>query len=143
MRCQSPIYSLLHQEIKACAEHLLEMGSRPDLTMSQDVQHILARLNELQDFAGKVHEEERYLPLKELKQYLENTMVCFEDMHHKLYSMRLSEMLGILCSRTYESVSFEPKVVHSVLSHFFRHFQEQAKPGHSLFYKLNKIKKLH
>lgn len=142
MSNRSPIYNLLHQEIKACAVHLLEMSQKKELSAEKDSQHILARLNELHHFASKVHSDERYHPLSELKKYLENTMVRYQDEQNQCLSMRLSEAVSLLGIPAQAGIKFKPEIARSLMEHFFHHFREHSKPGFPLFRKLVEIKKI-
>ncbi len=142
MSNRSPIYDLLHQEIKACAGHLLEMSQKKELSVEEDSEHILERLNELHHFASKVRSDERYHPLSELKKYLENTMIRFQDEQNRLLSMRLSEAVSLLGIPTQTEIKFKPEIVRSLMDYFFRHFRENSKPGRPLFRKLVEIKKI-
>jgi replicative superfamily II helicase len=138
----SPIYDLLHQEIKACADHLLEISQKKDLSAEKDSEHILERLNELHHFASKVRSDGRYHPLNELKKYLENTMIRYQDEQNRLLSMRLSEAVSLLGIPTQTEMKFKSEIVRSLKDHFFCHFRENSKPGHPLFRKLVEIKKI-
>ena len=40
-------YNLLHQEIKACAEHVFEISSKKDANINNDYLHVVARLHDL------------------------------------------------------------------------------------------------
>ena len=142
MRNYPPIYNLLHQEIKACADHLLEMSQKPEFCADQDGTHVLGRLNDLHQFANKIRSDEHYMPLSELKAYLENTMLCFEDDQNQLHSMRLSEAISLLGFPEQTDIPFKPSIVKSLLQHFVSHFLENVKPGRPLFRRLHDIKKI-
>jgi hypothetical protein len=142
MSNHSPIYNLLHQEIKACADQLLEMSQKKELSIEKDSEPILQRLNELHHFASKVRSDERYHPLNELKKYLENTMIRYQDEQNRLLCMRLSEAVSLLGIPTQTEIKFKSEIVHSLMDHFFRHFRENSKPGRLLFRKLVEIKKI-
>jgi hypothetical protein len=142
MSNRSPIYNLLHQEIKACADHLLEMSQKQGFSSEKDGEHILGRLNELHQFASKVRVDERYHPLSELKHYLENTMLRYQDEQNRFLSMRLSEAISLLGIPTQTDVKFKPSIVHSLMNHFLNHFLEDVKPGRPLFRKLIEIKRI-
>lgn len=134
MRNPSPIYNLLHQEIKACAEHLLEQGQ----IKTPDSASILQRLNELLEFAGKVRPDEHYHPLRELKVYLENTTLNYEDGRNNFMTIRLSEVVALLGKKT----EFKYPAASCLTKYFLDHFLKVAKPGGSLFQKLTEIKKI-
>ena len=142
MSNRSPIYNLLHQEIKTCANHLLEASQREELSSEKDSEQILDRLNELHQFASKIRSGECYHPLYMLKQYLENTMLRYQDEQNRSLSMRLSEAISLLAIPTQTDVKFKPAIVRSLLNHFLTHFRENAKPGRPLFRKLVEIKKI-
>ncbi len=142
MNNRSPIYDLLHQEIKTCADQLLEVSQNKQPPSEKDSEHILERLSELHHFASKVRSDERYHPLNELKKYLENTMICYHDEQNRLFSMRLSEAVSLLMIRTQTQVKFKPNIIRSLMDHFLRHFRENSKPGSPLFRKLVGIKKI-
>jgi hypothetical protein len=142
MSNHSPIYNLLHQEIKACADHLLEMSQKKELSAEKDSGHILERLNELHQFASKVRSDERYHPLSELKKYLENTMLRYHDQQNRFLSMRLSEAISLLAIPSQTEIKFKPEIVRSLLDHLLNHFRENSKPGRPLFRKLVEIKKI-
>jgi hypothetical protein len=142
MSNRSPIYTLLHQEIKACADHLLEMSQSQEFSSEKDGEHILGRLNELHQFALKVRSDEHYHPLSELKHYLENTMLCYQDEQNQFLSMRLSEAISLLGVPTQTDVKFKSSIVSSLMNHFLSHFLEEAKPGRPLFRKLTEIKRI-
>ena len=136
---------MLHQEIKACADHLLEMSQKQEFSAEKEGEHVLGRLNELHQFATKIREDTRYHPLRELKHYLENTMVRYMDEQKSLHSMRLSEAISLLgiSSQTPTAVSkFKPVIVRSLLDHVLCLFLKEVKPGRPLFRKLIEIKKL-
>jgi hypothetical protein len=142
MSNRSPIYNLIHQEIKACADHLLEISQKQNPLSEEDSNDILAQLNELHQFASKVHPGEQYHPLSALKQYLESTMVCYQDDQNRLFSMRLSEAISLLGMPEQTDVKFKPVIIRSLLNHFLSHFRENVKPGRPLFRKLVEIKKI-
>ena len=142
MKNHSPIYNLFHQEIKACAEHLLEMSQNKELSLEKDAGHVLSRLLELHQFASKVRADEHYHPLSELKHYLENTMLRYQDELSRLQSMRLSEAISLLGVPSPADIKFKPAIVRSLTHYFVRHFLEESKPGRPLFRKLSEIKKL-
>ncbi|MGC1878363.1 MAG: hypothetical protein WA347_04250 [Rhabdochlamydiaceae bacterium] len=142
MSNRSPIYDMLHQEIKACADQLLEMSQKQEFSPEKDAEHVLERLNELHKFASKVRSDERYHPLSELKHYLENTMLRYQDEQNQLLSMRLSEAISLLGIPTQTEVKFKPSIVRSLMNHFLSHFREDAKPGRPLFRKLLEIKRI-
>lgn len=142
MKIQSPIYNLFHQEIKACVEHLLEMSQRPDPLKEQDGEQICGRLNELHQFSLKVRSEEHYYPLRELKDYLENTMLGYQDDRKQLQTIRLSEAISLLTTPPEPPIKFLPSMVRSLTRHLIRHVLEEAKPGRPLFRKLNDIKRV-
>ncbi len=142
MKNRSPIYNLLHQEIKACAEHLLEMSQDKELSLEKGAEHILNRLLELHQFASKVRADEHYHPLSELKHYLENTMLRYQDDQNRLQTMRLSEAISLLGIPSPSDIKFKPSIVRSLTSYFVRHFLEESKPGRPLFRKLSEIRKI-
>lgn len=142
MNNRSPIYNLLHQEIKACADHLLEISQRQELLSEKDLEQVLDRLNELHQFASKVLSDKRYHPLSALKNYLENTMLRYQDEQNRSFSMRLSEAISLLGIPSQTDVKFKPVIVRSLLNHFLTHFRENVKPGRPLFRKLVEIKKI-
>lgn len=142
MKNRSPVYNLLHQEIKACADHLLEMSQNREFSAEKDAEHVLGRLAELHQFAMKVRPDEHYNPLSELKEYLENTMLKYQDEQNRFLTMRLSEAVSLLGLPSQTDVKFKPSIVTSLTKHFVRHFQEDVKPGRPLFRKLVEIKKI-
>jgi hypothetical protein len=142
MSNRSPIYNLLHQEIKTCADQLLEISKKKELSEETDSEHILERLKELHHFASKVRSDKCYYPLSELKKYLENTMIRYQDEHNRPFCMRLSETIFLLRIPMQTEVKFKPKIVRSLRDNFFRHFRENSKPGCPLFRKLVEIKKI-
>jgi hypothetical protein len=139
---RSPIYNLLHQEIKACADHLLQMSQRQELSLEKDSVQILAKLHELHRFASKVRSEQPYHPLSALKQHLESTMLSYKDEQNRLLSIRLSEVIFLLGVPAQSEMNFKPTIVRSLLYHFLNHFRESVKPGRPLFRKLAEIKKI-
>jgi len=139
MHVHFPIYNLFHQEIKACAEHLLEISGHNTQGLEEHSCHVFSRLSELHQFANKVLPEEHYYPLRELKFYLENTMLSYEDVFKQLQTIRLSEAIFLLKS---SESNFEPKILRSLTDRFLCHFCEESKPGKNLFKKLTALKKL-
>jgi hypothetical protein len=133
---------MLHQEIKSCADHLLEIGQKQELSIEKEGEHILERLNELRDFAQKMRSEEHYHPLSELKQYLESTMLGYQDDQKCHLTMRLSEVICLLGTPPEPGVQFKPSIVRSLMKHLVQHFLKEAQPGRPLFQKLQEIKKL-
>lgn len=142
MRYQSPIYNLIHQQIKACAERLLEVGQTQEICVKQGSSQILDRMSELHQFASKVRANEHYSALYALKHYLENTMLLYKDAENRAQTMRLSEVLSLLGSPSQTEQEFQPAIVGSLTDHFIRHFLEEMKPGRSLFKNLTDIKKI-
>lgn len=140
MKNNSPIYNLLHQEIKTCADELLEIGKKENFSSENDGEHILGRLNELHQFSMKMRSEEHYHPLSELKSYLESTMLRYQDDQKQLLTMRLSEAISLLGMPPEPGIKFKPSIVRSLMNHLVRHFLEEVKPGRPLFRKLNEIK---
>ncbi len=142
MNNRSPIYSLFHQEIKACVERLLEICHNKSSSEENDAKHILDRLQDLSQFASKVRSNEHYLALYTLKHYLENTMLLYLDEQKKPQSMRLSEALSLLRASSQEEIQFQPVIVNSLTEHLIRHILEETQPGRPLFKNLNELKKL-
>lgn len=142
MNNRSPIYSLLHQEIKACADHLLEMSQNQEFSREKDSEHILGRLIELHQFASKIRSDDHYHPLSELKHYLENTMLRYQDEQNRLLSMRLSEAISLLGIPTQTDIKFKHSIASSLMNHFLDHFFKDVKPGGPLFRKLTEIKRI-
>jgi hypothetical protein len=142
MKNRSPVYNLIHQEMRACAVHLLEMGQDEEFSQEKHAIHVLSRLAELHQFASRVRPDEHYHPLSELKEYLENTMLKYHDEQNKYLSMRLSEVVSLLGLPPETDIKFKPSIVDSLTKYFIRHFQEEIKPGRALFKKLIEIKKI-
>jgi hypothetical protein len=142
MKNHSPIYNMLHQEIKACADHLIEMSQCKEISLEKDVEQVLGRFLELHEFSCRVRADVHYHPLSELKHYLENTMLCYQDDQNHLQSMRLSEAISLLGLPSQTEIKFKSSIVRSLTNYFLRHFLEEAKPGRPLFRKLTEIKKL-
>jgi hypothetical protein len=140
MKNCSPIYHLLHREMKACAGDLLKMSQNKELCHDQDPEPILDRLVQLHQFASKVRADKHYRPLSELKSYLENTMLGYQDEYNRMQSMRLSETIFLLTIPSTSEMKFKPCIVHSLKSYFVRHFLENSQPGWPLFRKLREIK---
>jgi len=140
MSNRSPIYNMLHQEIKTSADHLLELSLKKE--SPQDKEQILGRFNELYQFASKVRRDEHYHPLEEFKNYLENTMLGYKDDRQRALTMRLSEAVCLLGIPEESDVKFKPSIVRSLTNQFLKHFFEDAKPGRPLFRKLTEIKKI-
>lgn len=140
MSNRSPIYSLLHQEIKTCADHLMELGQKDGFYPENDKLRILSRLNELLRFASKFRPDEHYHPLSELKEYLENTMLSYHDDEGQSLTMRVSE--AILLLEHESEIGFKPSIAHSLSKHLLDHFLKTAKPGGPLFSRLIALKKL-
>ena len=132
MKYNSPIYNLLHQEIKACASYLLSKKFTPE--------HAISKLYELHQFASRVHDDARYIPLFALKKYLETTMLCYQDEENKLQSIRLSEVVSLLGVPS--EIKFKPSIVQSINDFFLDHFLKESKPGRPLFRKLTELKKI-
>ncbi len=141
MKSSSPIYNLLHQEIKTCAEYLLDISQKNSVSESE-IARIIKRFNELHHFASKVRSEERYHPLRALKRYLENTMLPYKDEEDQPLTMRLSEAVSLLESSAQSNHPFKSVSVHSLMTHFLVHFHKSAKAGQPLFRKLVEIKKI-
>lgn len=142
MRNRSPIYSLFHQEIRACAEHLLEMSQNKKLCLEKSAEHILGRMRELHQFASKVRPTEHYHALYALKHYLENTMLPYQDEEKSYQLMRLSEAISLLGIPVQAELKFQPVIVSSLTNQFVQHFLEESKPGRPLHRNLNDIKRL-
>jgi hypothetical protein len=140
MKNRSPIYNLFHQEIKACADDLLKMSQNKEFCHDQDVEPILDRLVQLHQFASKVRPDKHYHPLTELKSYLENTMLGYQDEYNRMQSMRLSEIIFLLTIPSTSEMKFNPCIVRSLKSNFVHHFLENSQPGWPLFRKLHEIK---
>jgi hypothetical protein len=142
MKHPSPVYHLLHQEIKACAEHLLEMGQKQQKFTEKGGQQILNKMGELQQFATKMPSKEHYLPLCAWKNYLEQTVLCYNDEQKRVLSMRLSEAIALLNMQTKGVSFFKPIIIQSLTSQLLRLFWTNIKPGRPLFKKLIQIKKM-
>lgn len=148
MKCISPFYNLLHHEIKACADHLLETCLAPHFSYPIDSIHILERLSELHQFSKKVRSEEHYHPLTHLKYYLENTMLPFQDGKSQLHSIRLSEAIEILALPHFQLIwrgkdeEMDPHMCRSLHKKCIEHCIEEIQPGKDLFRTLLEIKKI-
>src|SRR5262249_31108775 len=117
-------------------------SQKQELSSEKDSIPILERLHELHQFASKVRSEEQYHPLSELKQYLESTVVCYQDEQKRTLSMRLSEAISLLGIPVQTEIKFKPAIVRSLLQQFLKHFRESIKPGRPLFRKLIEIKRI-
>ncbi len=137
-----PIYDLLHQEIRACATHLLELCKTPYLCAETEGPHILSRLKELHDFSQKIYRDNHYHPLFDLQHYLENTMLPFSDEQQRDQSIRLSEAVSLLAKPPIELSHLDEKIVRSLRNHCIRHFQEEIQPGRRLHGTLKELKAL-
>lgn len=142
MKHNSPIYSLLHHEIRACADHLLEISQNPEMGSEIDAEHIVGRMYDLHQFASKVRPDEHYYPLCDFKEYLESTMVSYQDDQNQLQSIRLSEAVSLLGLPSQSGMEFKPSIVGSLVKHLVQHFHQNVKPGRPLFRKLQAIKKV-
>jgi hypothetical protein len=142
MKNHSPIYNLLHQEIKTCADHLLEISQKQGFSAEEDGDRILGKLNELHQFSMKMCSEEHYHPLSELKNYLESTMLGYQDDQKLHLTMRLSEAISLLGVPPEPGIKFKSTIVNSLMHHLVRHFLKEVKPGRPLFRQLNEIKQL-
>lgn len=138
-----PYYNMLHQEIKACAEHVFEISGKKDSNINNDCLHVIARLNDLYQISKKVQIEERYLSLIELKTHLENTILCFENQElNTLHSIRLSEAISILALLEGEKKCVNEPAYHSLKEHFLSYFLHNIQPEQTLFRKLKALKDL-
>ncbi len=146
MKCHLPFYDLLHHEIKACTDHLLETCLAPHFSFERDSIHILGRLTELHQFSKKILNEEHYHPLASFRHYLENTMLSYQDAENHHHSIRLSEAIEILalphfqemCNTQFpETGTLMCKSLHK---HCIEHCLEEIKPGKDLFKTLLAIK---
>ena len=136
-------YNLLHQEIKACAEHVFEISSKKDANINNDYHHIVSRLHDLYQISKKVQMEERYLSLVELKTHLESTTLCFENQElNTLHSIRLSEAISILALSEGASKSSSEPTYHSLKQHFLNYFMQNIQPDQTLFRKLKALQDL-
>ncbi|MBS0621200.1 MAG: hypothetical protein JSS61_07075 [Verrucomicrobia bacterium] len=146
MRNRSPVYDLLHQEIKACAAHLLELSQNLDFSKEIDGKHVVERLNELRFFALKIRRDERYHPLLDLKIYLENTMLPYHDGKERIYTIRLSEAVALLAkgelAESAANALFKPELAQSLFHHLVTHFLQECRPGYPLFYKLLELHRI-
>lgn len=138
-----PYYNLLHQEIKACAEHVFEITAKKDANIHNDYHHIVARLHDLYQISKKVQAEERYLSLVELKAHLENTTLCFENQElNTLHSICLSEAISILSSPEGEKKCLNEPTYRSLKQHFLSYFTQNIQPEQALFRKLKALQVL-
>ncbi len=142
MKHHSPIYSLIHQEIKTCADHLLGMTQKPDFSPEKEGEEILGKLNELHQFSLKIRSEEHYHPLSDLKNYLEHTMIRYYDEQKTVLTMRLSEAISLLGVQSEPKIKFKAAIVRSLMGQLVHHFQEEVKPGRTLHRRLNDLKSL-
>lgn len=142
MTYPSSIYNLLHQELKACADHLFEMFHLPSHILEDQSEHILCRLRELQKSSEKVCLKTHYHPLTELKHHLENTTIAYEDASNQLQSIPLSEALCFLTEIQQGNCHLEPVVKTSLLKQCMNHIYNEMQPGHSIHRVLGEIKAL-
>ncbi len=140
MSNRSPIYNMLHQEIKTSVDQLLELSLKKESPQNKD--QILGRLSELHQFASKVRRDGHYDCLEDFKNYLENTMLGYQDERHRSLTMRLSEAICLLGVPAEADVKFKPAIVRSLANHFLKFFFEEAKPGQPLHRKLMEIKRI-
>ncbi len=123
--------SLQHQEIKACAELLLELGRKPDLSLHEDAELVIKRLSELHHFSKTVCKPNTYHPLLDLKQYMEITQITYQDQQYKIASLPLSEALSRLNAMpTPESV---------LLKAMLEHFKDEMHPSRPLYANLREL----
>lgn len=142
MKNHCPIYNLLHQEIRTCADHLLEMSQEKEFSLEKNTKQVLERMLELHGFASRVRTDAYYKPLCDLKKYLENTMLRYQDEQHRLQTMRLSEAIALIGIPSPTDMKFKPSILRSLIHFFVRHFLEDTKPGRPLYRKLTEIKKI-
>lgn len=136
-------YNLLHQEIKACAEHVFEISNNKEANLHKDCQHVVARLHDLYQICKRVQTEERYLSLLELKTHLETTTLCFENQElNTLHSIRLSEAISILALPEGSKKCLSEPTYCSLKQHFLCYFMENIQPEQVLFQKLKALKDL-
>lgn len=136
-------YNLLHQEIKACAQHIFEISNKKDANISNDYYPIVARLHDLYQISKKVQIEERYLSLVELKNYLENTTLCFENQAlNTLHSMCLSEAISILALPEGKEKCLNKPTYRSLKQYFLSYFIQNIQPEQTLFRKLKALEDL-
>ena len=115
-RHPSPIYHLLHQEIKRSVDTLLQL-SQEDICSDQ----ILLNFCELLILGGKMGKAEIPHPLIEVKEYLERTTLSYSDGKVKGLMIRISEAIIILSQG-----SPELKIHRVLLMHFHKYFLKNA-----------------
>lgn len=136
-------YNLLHQEIKACAEHVFEISGKKDANLHHDCHHVVARLYDLYQISKRVQTEERYLSLVELKTLLETTTLCFENQAlNTLHSIRLSEAISILALPEGPKKCANEPTYCSLKQHFLCYFMQNIQPEQILFRKLKALRDL-
>ena len=136
-------YNLLHQEIKACAEHVRDISNTKDVNINNDYPHVGARLYDLYQISKKVQIEERYLSLVELKTHLESTTLCFENQElNTVHSIRLSEAISILALAEGEKKCLNESTYHSLKERFLKYLLQNIQLEQTLFRKLKALKDL-
>ncbi|MBS0650332.1 MAG: hypothetical protein JSR93_04130 [Verrucomicrobia bacterium] len=128
-----PLHLSQRQEIKACAELLLELAKKPLFSLDNDGNLMLESLTNLHSFSKRLHQEDAYHPLLDIKNYLNKTLISYAEKDYRNISIPLDRAVMLLGSKSNHSPS--PTLLKAVIDHI----REEMRPAGPLYLKLIEV----
>jgi hypothetical protein len=129
-----PLKLSQRQEIKACAELLLELAKKPLFSLDNDGNLMVESLTDLHSFSKRLHQEDAYHPLLDIKNYFNKTMISYAEKDYRNTSIPLDRAVALLSSKSNHS-PLPPTLLKAVIEHI----REEMKPAGSLYLKLIEV----
>lgn len=117
------------QEIRACAELLLELAKKPLFSLDNDGNLMVERLNDLHSYS-KQFQGEAYHPLLDLKNYFNKTMISYAEKNYRNNTIPLDQAVALLSANASPSLLFKAVV---------EHVREEMRPAGNLYSKLVEV----
>ncbi|MBS0653397.1 MAG: hypothetical protein JSR39_07730 [Verrucomicrobia bacterium] len=117
------------QEIKACAELLLELAKKPLFSLDNDGNLMVERLNDLHSYSNQFRGE-AYHPLLDLKNYFNKTMISYAEKNYRNSTIPLDQAVALLSANATPS---------PLLKAVIEHVREEMRPAGNLYSKLIEV----
>ncbi len=121
------------QEVKACAELLLELAKKTLFSCGTDGNLMVERLHELHSHSKRFNLDETYHPLLDLKNYFNTTTIFYAEKSYQNNSISLERALALLNANGNQQSS------SPLLKAVIDHVREEMKPAGLLYSKLKEV----
>lgn len=128
-----PLHLSQRQEIKFCAELLLELAKKPHFSLQNDGSLVIEGLNDLNTHSKRLHLEETYHPLLDIRNYFNKTLISYRDKESCNATISLERAVSMLNSKSSYATT-EP-----LLKAVVEHIREELRPSGPLYLKLIEV----